>query len=149
MAVEDLALAIPTDDTTIVMDETLEFLEDLPRWHDVLTTYAALAEEQTQTPAENSESEETYGQESWVLRLAELDEIDSDELNRTHGRLIALDLLEFTIVNRTDGLGYQITKDGMKLLKKVDSVTDRSMDDECDDEPPYEDHDEMEYLESA
>lgn len=106
------------------MDDTLQFLTDLPHWRDVLATYAALAEHNPDAPAPqiNAETGEVIEEEPWVVRLAELDELDPEELNRTHGRLIALDLLEFTIVNRNDGLGYQITRDGKKVLKKTESM---------------------------
>jgi hypothetical protein len=52
----------------------------------------------------------------WVQRVTSLPGIDTLELSKIHGRLIAYDLLKCDLVGRSDGMVYQLTSSGKTIL---------------------------------
>jgi hypothetical protein len=55
----------------------------------------------------------------WVQRVTSLPGIDTAELSKIHGRLIAYDLLKCDLVGRSDGMVYQLTSSGKTILSRV------------------------------
>lgn len=66
----------------------------------------------------------------WVQRVTSLPGIESDELSKIHGRLIAYDLLKCDLAGRSDGMVYQLTSSGKTILGRFGDealeVDDRS-----------------------
>lgn len=52
----------------------------------------------------------------WVQRIMKLPGIESEELSKIHGRLIAYDLLKCDLIGRSDGMVYQLTSSGKEIL---------------------------------
>lgn len=58
----------------------------------------------------------------WVQRVTSLPGIDTEELSKIHGRLIAYDLLKCDLVGRSDGMVYQLTSSGKTILSRFGDV---------------------------
>ncbi len=56
----------------------------------------------------------------WVQRVTSLPGIDTAELSKIHGRLIAYDLLKCDLAGRSDGMVYQLTSSGKTILSRSD-----------------------------
>lgn len=52
----------------------------------------------------------------WVQRITKLPGIETGELSKIHGRLIAYDLLKCDLAGRSDGMVYQLTASGKTTL---------------------------------
>ena len=76
-------------------------IELLPEWRILLAEY------------QNRQSTVEAG---WVERLHDLDGLESEQLSRMHGKLIALGLLEFQLADRTGGMRYQLSGLAVRLL---------------------------------
>lgn len=55
----------------------------------------------------------------WVQRLSKLQGIESVELSKIHGRLIAYDLLKCDLVGQSAGMVYQLTSSGKEVLARL------------------------------
>lgn len=71
--------------------------------------------------ADSEHSEGTAPQKSrrrqpWAPRLTSVASVDSDELSRIHGRLIAYGLLKCDLADRTAGVVYQLTIEARRAL---------------------------------
>lgn len=81
---------------------------------------------------ENAPAEEADGKEGgkgsgkvpkkrpsrWVSRITKVSGIDSEELSKIHGRLIAYDLLKCDLAGRSDGMVYQLTTSGKTIINR-------------------------------
>lgn len=56
--------------------------------------------------------------DGWVERIDELEELETEELTRLHGQLIALGHLKFEISGRNVGLRYQLSHRGKQVLDR-------------------------------
>ena len=68
--------------------------------------------------------------DGWLDRLNEVPGIESAELSRLHGKLIAFGLLDFQLSDRTGGMRYQLTSEGNQALKTTPGETPPSETDE-------------------
>jgi hypothetical protein len=62
------------------------------------------------------EAREDDSAAGWVPRLGGLDGVPPERLAPLHGRLIALGLLRFQLLDRTGGMVYRISHEGRSLL---------------------------------
>jgi hypothetical protein len=66
----------------------------------------------------------------WVQRITHVATIETAELSKIHGRLIAYDLLKCDLAGRSDGMVYQLTSSGKTILSRFSDepsdVDDRS-----------------------
>lgn len=69
---------------------------------------------------EGTDAAEAAGESvTWVSRIVQLDGIESRELSRIHGQLIAWGLLQFQLAGRTSGMQYQLTRLAKHLLNRL------------------------------
>ncbi len=54
---------------------------------------------------------------AWLRRLAELQDVEPDQLAKAHGHLIALGYLEFDLVSRSEGIAYRLTGDAKRWME--------------------------------
>ncbi len=87
-----------------------EFLEREPGWSDVLAAYARDADRR---------QADGVGGAVPCSRVDRVEGIDPTRLSRIHGKLIALGLLQFRLVDRHVGLQYEVTPRGRELLQVV------------------------------
>jgi len=64
----------------------------------------------------------------WLSRLIRVEGVDSEELSRTHGRLIAYGLLKCDLADRSAGVVYQLTSTGKQVIARLSSEADGSHD---------------------
>lgn len=83
-------------------------LERNPEWRLLLTAYHV---RQITSP------------DGWVERIFELGNLDSEQLSKFHGRLIALGMLEFELGGRNDCMRYQLSTLG-KQAQRGETVAD-------------------------
>lgn len=93
----------------------LNLLLEQPVWQQVLELYNELISQIGQ-----DRDKEEQGTR-WAERIAELNDVESDELSIIHGELIALGWLTFRIEGRDSGLMYRITAEGKKASELVRS----------------------------
>ena len=55
----------------------------------------------------------------WAPRLTTVEDVDSEELSRIHGRLIAYGLLKCDLADRSAGVVYQLTAEARKSLEAL------------------------------
>ena len=77
-------------------------LERNPEWRLLLTAYHV---RQIAAP------------DGWVDRIFELGNLDSEQLSKFHGRLIALGMLEFELAGRGDVMRYQLSTLGKQAQR--------------------------------
>ena len=58
------------------------------------------------------------------MRLNHVEEIEPDRFVAIHGKLIALEFLNFQLDNRKDGVRYQITSTGRQMLAQLTPNTE-------------------------
>lgn len=85
-----------------------ELLEREPGWSDVLAAYA---DDARRLHADGGSGANACG------RVDHVEGVDPTRLSRIHGKLIALGLLQFRLVDRHVGLQYEITPRGWELLQ--------------------------------
>lgn len=56
----------------------------------------------------------------WVPRITSLAGLETEELSRLHGRLIAYDLLKCDLADRSAGMIYQLTSTGKQVIARLD-----------------------------
>ncbi len=54
--------------------------------------------------------------DGWLPRLNQIDGIETASLSRAHGRLICHGYLAFQLGDRLEGIKYQLSSDGVRLL---------------------------------
>lgn len=64
----------------------------------------------------------------WLSRLTRIEGVDSEELSRTHGKLIAYGLLKCDLADRSAGVVYQLTSTGKQVIARLSSEADGSHD---------------------
>ena len=91
------------------MDEMdLNLLLEQPVWQQVLEIYSELISQVGQDRDKDEQGTR------WAERIADLNDVESDELSIIHGELIALGWITFQIEGRSSGLMYRITAEGKK-----------------------------------
>ncbi len=100
-------------DMVSMIDFELKQMMENPEWCLVLNHYSQL---QLQAKAQNPEFD------GWVIRQNGVAEVVTERLPRIHGKLIAFDLLKFQIAGRDAGVFYQVTREGEKMLPKLEEV---------------------------
>lgn len=115
----------------------LELLDEHPDWQRVLAAYreVELDRAEKRARAETASKQELVATDSkcpqersadrWVPRIASVDEVPDEELSCIHGKLIAFGFLNFTILGRSDGIGYELTRLGRQgAMPTEERVTD-------------------------
>ena len=64
----------------------------------------------------------TRRSQPWVPRLTSVEGVDSEELSKVHGRLIAYGLLKCDLADRSAGVVYQLTRDARRALASLASA---------------------------
>ena len=64
----------------------------------------------------------------WLSRLTRVEGVDSEELSRTHGRLIAYGLLKCDLADRSAGVVYQLTSTSKQVIARLSSDAEGSHD---------------------
>ena len=87
-------------------------------------------ESETADEVENTATAPKKRASRWVQRITHVATIETAELSKIHGRLIAYDLLKCDLAGRSDGMVYQLTSSGKTILSKFSDepsdVDDRS-----------------------
>jgi hypothetical protein len=87
---------------------------------DALT--AASDEPETADEVGNASASPKKRVSRWVQRITQLHGIETAELSKIHGRLIAYDLLKCDLAGRSDGMVYQLTSTGKTILERSDDA---------------------------
>lgn len=90
-----------------------EILDRESGWSEVLAAYADAGRSARPTAADGGR------RHSEMARIDHVEGIEPSRLSRIHGKLIALGLLQFQLVDRHVGLRYEITPRGRALLQSV------------------------------
>ncbi len=102
-----------------MIDIELDELSRDTQWRPVLQAY--LQREQAEAARARAVAAES-GQDSkiqtWIPRLAEVEGVDSKELSKIHGKLIALGYLKFQLSGREKGMCYQVSPLGKQALEQ-------------------------------
>ena len=133
----------------------LELLDQNLDWQRVLASYRekelaaaeahATQSKQARTGAEPSEELLDNGEAAtehpkftadWTPRLVSVAEIADADLSAIHGKLIAFGFLKFKLLNRSDGLGYQLTRLGKQAALGPEERLGTAADDQPDDAAP-------------
>ena len=85
-----------------MQSHALAQLERNPEWRLLLTAYHV---------------RQMASSDGWVDRVFELGNLDSEQLSKFHGRLIALGMLEFELAGRGDGMRYQLSALGKQAQR--------------------------------
>lgn len=64
----------------------------------------------------------------WLPRLTRVEGVGSEELSRTHGRLIAYGLLKCDLADRSAGVVYQLTSTGKQVIARLSTDAEGSHD---------------------
>lgn len=91
----------PEVDTLSMHPPHFAQLDRNPNWRLLLTAYQA---------------RQVTSADGWVDRIFELENLDGDQLSKSHGRLIAIGLLDFEFSGRGDGMRYQLSPLGKQAL---------------------------------
>lgn len=67
----------------------------------------------------NSGTSRPRRRQPWAPRLTEVDGLDSDDLSKVHGRLIAYGLLKCDLADRAAGVVYQLTTEARRALEAL------------------------------
>jgi len=93
-----------------MIEEQATLLQEHADWRRVLEEYAT----------SSAPVAEDGREDPWHPRLATLDGIESGKLASIHGQLIAFGMLRFEIRDRSGGLVYRPSTDGMAALHRID-----------------------------
>jgi hypothetical protein len=106
-------------DTACMIDFELEELSQDTRWRLVLQAYLEREHvEAARADADAAEGEQDSKTRNWIPRLSELAEVDSNDLSKIHGKLIALGYLKFHLTGREKGMCYQVSPLGRQALEQ-------------------------------
>lgn len=127
-----------------MIDFEQEMLNRDVNWRNVLEVYRdqhAQAVERSQIDGREHDG--------WVPRIREMDGIEPAALSAIHGRLIALGYLNFDLAGRTDGLRYQLSRDGRHAIRSVSLTADELSEDLEDTEENDETLDDQRRVEES
>ena len=99
-------------DTSSMFELALEELRERPCWQKVLAAY------RTKQTAAKTAGDERFG----MPRIEQVEGVPTEHLSRVHGRLIALGLLQFELLDRTDGVRYRVSPDGLRALSEIEKA---------------------------
>ena len=102
-----------------MIDFELDELSHDTQWRLVLQAY--LERERTEAAragAVAAESEQDSKIQYWIPRLPEIEGVDSKDLSKKHGKLIALGYLKFQLTGREKGMCYQVSSLGRQALEQ-------------------------------
>lgn len=124
-----------------MIDLELELVRESPHYLDVLRAYQAAHQELSQESAVTVEAPTETGRPTdseaaeageparpaapqirksiWLPRLVRVDGVDSEELSRVHGKLIAYGLLKCDLADRAAGVVYQLTGTGRQVIARM------------------------------
>jgi hypothetical protein len=85
-------------------------------------------EPETSDEVDNAGSAPKKRASRWVQRITQLSGIETAELSKIHGRLIAYDLLKCDLAGRSDGMVYQLTSTGKTVLNRLSEEAPESED---------------------
>lgn len=108
-----------------MLDFELEELNQSTDWRDVLSAYLD-AHQAAHAAAKNTEE----GFDGWLPRIMAVEGIETEDLPRIHGKLIALGFLKFQLASRGTGVVYQISPAGRQALNNILPDESESEDDE-------------------
>jgi hypothetical protein len=72
--------------------------------------------------AEPQVHQKTRRSQPWVPRLTSVEGVESEELSKIHGRLIAYGLLKCDLADRSAGVVYQLTPEARRALASLETV---------------------------
>ena len=105
-----------------MIDIELEELFQDTKWRPVLQAYLEREQAEDAEDARIRAVAAETGQDSkiqnWIPRLPEVDGVDSKDLSKIHGKLIALGYLEFQLTGREKGVCYQTSPLGKQALEQ-------------------------------
>lgn len=99
-----------------MIDFEFELMLENPEWCHVLSHYNQMQRELKKQDPEF---------DGWVTRQNEVDQVVAEHLPRIHGKLIAFDLLKFQLNGRDSGVFYKVTRQGEKMLPKLEKKLKR------------------------
>ena len=100
-----------------MIDFELEELTHDTRWRPVLHAYLEREHAEAARAGEAAaESEQDSKTQYWIPRLPEVAGVDTKELSKIHGKLIALGYLRFQLSGREKGMCYQVSPLGRQSL---------------------------------
>ena len=106
-----------------MIDIELDELSQDTQWRPVLQAYLEREQEEAarvrRVAAETGQDSKT---QNWIPRLPEVERVDSKDLSKIHGKLIALGYLKFQIFGREKGVCYQTSPLGKQALEQNASV---------------------------
>jgi hypothetical protein len=103
-----------------MLDFELEDLNQNAEWRDVLAAYLSAHEAARQSEAEF---------DGWLPRIMAVEGLESEDLPRIHGKLIAIGFLKFQLASRGMGVVYQISPAGRQALCDQPSTQDMEEED--------------------
>lgn len=111
--------------SSVVQDSADESsADDLPA-----DTEISEADQDSLAASESDESKMPKNRKAiWLSRLIRVEGVESEELSRTHGRLIAYGLLKCDLADRSAGVVYQLTSTGKQVIARLSSEADGSHD---------------------
>lgn len=100
-----------------MIDFEAELLAEHSDWRLVLQAYR---DEVPPAPEPSVDGQETPDH-AWVVRLAEVADVEPEALTKIHGKLIALGFLKFQLKNRSSGVSYRVTRQGKQVLNSLEA----------------------------
>ncbi len=97
--------------TKDMLDFELEELNQSTDWREVLLRHLKLTKPRTNAA---KQAEDEF--DGWLPRIMAVDGLESEDLPRIHGKLIALGFLKFQLASRGTGVVYQISPAGRQAL---------------------------------
>lgn len=84
-------------------------------------TAVSAAPDTREQPSHDEQEQPTEGKpavrvQPTILRLAEIEGVESELLSGIHGKLIAAGYLTAEVVGRSDGIVYRLTREGQRRL---------------------------------
>lgn len=119
-----------------MLDFEMEELNESTDWREVLAGYLH-AHQSAQAAAKNTEE----GFDGWLPRIMDVEGLESEDLPRLHGKLIALGFLKFQLASRGTGVVYQISPAGRQALNNIVPDESDSGDEENETETANVDED--------
>ena len=113
--------------------ETSNSDEDLPDAPVAVTPDAATPDTEADSDSSNSDEDDQNSRRRssrWIPRLKGVDGVESVDLSKIHGRLIAYGFLKCDLTDRDAGVVYQLTAEAKQILSLVDGDESLSEGDE-------------------
>lgn len=106
-----------------MLDLDFDVLNAHPNWRQVLLAYREIFD---LTVTDDRETSELMAQ-GFRPRLKSIDGIETAQLPRIHGQLIAHGLMQVEIAGRTGGMLYQLTTLGRQACLRLAKVEEEAM----------------------